>query len=57
MDIKSADKFFNLNLNNWLESDTHNFLHDFIGISNHIDRSSFPAVEFKGFVSRFATVG
>ncbi|MBS5083241.1 MAG: hypothetical protein KH031_24160 [Clostridiales bacterium] len=56
MDIESADKKFNLRLDDWLKSDNFNFYHDFIGIVNNIDRSAeFPAIDFGSFVPRFAS--
>lgn len=44
MDIKSADRQFNLRFDEWLESDDENFFHDFLGIT----------CTFGSFVPRFA---
>lgn len=54
MDIESADNVFNMRLEDWLEADDFNFAHDVVGIVNNIDRSKFPATEFKRFLPRFA---
>lgn len=54
MDIESADKVFNLRLEDWLEADNFNFAHDVVGIVNNIDRSKFPATEFSRFLPRFS---
>jgi len=54
MDIESADKKFNLSLDEWLKADKFNFAHDFCGIQNTINRTSFPATDFGLFVPRFA---
>jgi len=54
MDIESADKYFNMRLEDWLNADNFNFAHDLVGIVNHVDRSSYPAVEFNRFLPRFA---
>ena len=54
MDVESADKKFNLRLEEWLKADDFNFAHDFCGIQNNIIRSEFPATEFGLFVPRFA---
>lgn len=54
MDIESADLHFNLRLDDWLNADDFNFSHDFSGIANNIDRSTYPATEFNNFVPRFA---
>lgn len=54
MDIESADKRFNLRLDEFLEADKFNFAHDFIGIQNNIVRKHFPATDFGYFVPRFA---
>ena len=53
MDIESADAQFNLRLDDWLQSDTENFLHDFFGITTESDRSTYPCT-FGLFVPRFA---
>lgn len=55
MDIESADKKFNMRLDEWLNADAFNFAHDFIGIKENIDRENgFPATNFGFFVPRFA---
>lgn len=54
MDIESADKEFNLRLDEFLEADNFDFAHDFIGIQRNIVRDSFPATDFGLFVPRFA---
>lgn len=54
MDIESADKKFNLRLDDWLNSDNFNFAHDFIGIKDNINRENgFPATDFGFFIPRF----
>lgn len=57
MDIESADKRFNLRLDEFLEADNFNFAHDFIGIQRNIVREHFPATDFGYFVPRFAERG
>ena len=54
MDIESADKKFNLRLNDLLDADNFNFLHDVYGIVNNIVRDEYPAKSFGFFVPRFA---
>lgn len=54
MDIESADKRFNLRLDDWLKADDLNFAHDFNGIQNNIVREVFPATDFGLFVPRYA---
>ena len=54
MDIESADKKFNLRLEEWLNADKFNFAHDLFGIINNIVRDKFPATDFGFFVPRFA---
>ncbi len=55
MDIESADRKFNLRLDDWLEADDFNFAHDFLGIRKNINRAGgFPATDFGLFVPRFA---
>lgn len=55
MDIESADKAFNIRLNDWLNADDFNFAHDLYGIVNNINRTEFPAKDFGFFVPRFAS--
>lgn len=54
MDIESADKKFNLRLDEWIVADDFNFAHDFCGIQNNVRRDSFPATDFGLFVPRYA---
>jgi hypothetical protein len=54
MDIESADRKFNLRLDDWLKADEFNFAHDLYGIVDNIVRNEFPATKFKCFVPRFA---
>lgn len=55
MDIESADRKFNLRLDDWLTANDFDFVHDFLGIRNNINRGSgFPATDFGLFVPRFA---
>lgn len=53
MDIDSADREFNLRLDEWLDADDENFYHDYFGITRESDRSTFPAT-FGLFVPRYA---
>lgn len=55
MDIESADRAFNLRLDEWLAADAFDFAHDFCGIQGNIVRGKFPAVSFGLFVPRFAS--
>lgn len=57
MDIESADKKFDLRLDEFLEADNFNFAHDFIGIQKNIVKEHFPATDFGYFVPRFAGTG
>ena len=54
MDIESADKKFNLRLDDWLNADKFNFAHDLFGIMNNVVRDTFPATNFGFFLPRFA---
>lgn len=54
MDLQSADKKFNLRLEEFLAADDFNFAHDIIGIVNNIVRDKYPADDFGFFVPRFA---
>ena len=56
MDIESADKKFNLRLEELLNADDFNFFHDIKGIMENIVRDTFPATDFGLFVPRFAGV-
>lgn len=49
MDIESADKKFNMRLDEWLNADDFNFAHDFYGIVNNINREKgFPEEAMNG---------
>lgn len=53
MDVENAHKHFNIRLKEWLEcEDEYEFLHDFVGIANNIDRGN--PTNFNLFVPRFA---
>lgn len=52
MDIDNADKQFSLRLDDFLNADDLNFVHDFCGIQNHMDREQCKCVDL--FVPRFA---
>ena len=52
MDLKKADEFFGLRLDDLIETDDSNFAHDIVGIQNHIDRKG--KVFINGFVPRFS---
>ena len=54
MDIESADKKFNLRLEEMLNDDGYDFVHDIQGIIDNINRDSFPATDFGLFIPRFA---
>ena len=54
MDIESADKKFNLRLDDWFEADDFNFVHDFCGIRDNIVRDKFQSDNFGFFVPRYA---
>lgn len=54
MDLESADKKFNLRLEEMLDADAENFVHDIQGIIDNIVRDTFPATDFGLFVPRFA---
>lgn len=57
MDIESADRKFNLRLDDWLKAADFAFAHDFLGIRNNINRGcGFPATDFGLFVPRFAGI-
>ena len=55
MDIESADKKFNLKLDELLNTRIFDFTHDYCGIRNNINRNEFPATDFGLFVPRFAS--
>ena len=50
MDIESADRKFNLRLDDFLGADNSNFAHDFIRIQGNIVRENFPATDFYFFI-------
>ncbi len=52
MDIDNADQQFNLRLDEFLNADDENFVHDFCGIQRHMDRIQCKVVDF--FLPRFA---
>lgn len=52
MDIENADKAFNLRLEELLNADDGNFVHDIVGIVNNIDRNN--PTDFNFFVPRYA---
>ena len=55
MDVESADKKFNLRLEEMLADDGYDFVHDIQGIIDNINRESgFPATDFGLFVPRYA---
>lgn len=43
MDVANATKHFNMRLEEWLEADDFDFVHDIVGICKAIDRSKYPA--------------
>ena len=53
MDLESADKQFNLRLDELLEADDENFFHDVIGIWKESNRRTYPCT-FGMFVPRFS---
>ena len=53
MDLESADQKFNLRLDDLLNADDENFLHDVIGIWKNSNRETYPCT-FGLFVPRFA---
>lgn len=54
MDLQSADKKFNLRLEEMLNGDDYNFVHDINGIINNIVRDKYPSDDFGFFVPRYA---
>ena len=52
MDIENADRAFNLKLEELLNADDGNFVHDIVGIVNNIDRNN--PTDFNFFVPRYA---
>ena len=60
MDIDYAVQAFDIDLKAWLDSSTNDFMHDYVGIYQNIDRDaisskhSFSKNDFGRFVPRFA---
>lgn len=55
MDIESADLKFDIRLEELLNADDSDFVHDISGIINNVDRDIFPATDFGLFIPRFAS--
>ena len=55
MDLESADKEFNLRLDELLKADDEDFYHDVLGIWRESDRTEFPCT-FGFFVPRYANI-
>lgn len=56
MDVQNAAKHFNMRLEEWLNADNFNFIHDIVGIYRAINRVKYP-VDFSNdpwFLPRFA---
>lgn len=56
IDVANATKHFNMRLEEWLNADDFNFVHDIVGIYRAIDRSKYPT-DFSNdpwFLPRFA---
>lgn len=56
IDIVNATKHFNMKLEDWLNADDFNFVHDIVGIYKAINRVAYPA-DFSNdpyFLPRFA---
>ena len=56
MDVQNAAKYFNMRLEDWLNADDFNFVHDIVGIYKAINRVVYP-VDFSNdpwFLPRFA---
>lgn len=56
VDMISAVKTFDLDLEAWLAIDDVNFMHDFIGVKHNINRSSFDSNDFNGFLPRIRSM-
>lgn len=52
MDLENADNVFNLRLEDLLNADDGNFVHDIVGIVSNIDRNN--PTDFNFFVPRYA---
>lgn len=55
LDMENADKEFNLRLDEFLNADDTNFIHDFCGIQAHMDRKNMKMGDC--FVPRFSGDG
>lgn len=56
LDVQNATKHFNMRLEEWLEAEDFNFIHDIVGIYKAINRVVYP-VDFSNdpyFLPRFA---
>lgn len=56
LDVQNATKYFNMKLEEWLNAEDSDFVHDIVGIYKAIDRSKYPA-DFSNdplFLPRFA---
>ena len=59
MDVANATKHFNMRLEEWLNADDYNFVHDIVGICKAINRIAYPT-DFSNdpwFLPRFAGKG
>ncbi|MGG5373462.1 hypothetical protein [Enterococcus sp. AZ196] len=52
IDMRNAHRVFNLDLEKFLIANQSDFSHDFIGIRNSVDRTSYPVTNFDGFLPR-----
>lgn len=55
MDITNAAKYWNMRLEDWLNADDFNFVHDIVGIYDNIVRET-PVKFTNYFVPRFAGI-
>lgn len=53
MDITNAAKYWDMRLEEWLNADDFNFMHDIVGVYNNIIRE-YPVQFTNHFVPRFA---
>ena len=53
MDVTNAAKYWNMRLEDWLNADDFNFVHDIVGIYDNIVRE-YPVKFTNYFVPRFA---
>lgn len=42
LDVQNATRYFNMRLEDWLEADDFNFVHDIVGIYRAINREAYP---------------